>query len=171
MPQNSVSQMPAGLGEVGDIAWVTAEPIAVQTGEVRAASDDFVSIRAGQTPLVDQAWAGVFSPSADHWSDHAIGRSIRRFAPKPRGAVHLGIVGAFLGDWLLPRFHVHFGGGVMGLIVRCAIGAIVVVACPSRVRSEPVGRRSLTEPASTKSVNGRPCTARRTSTAILARAS
>ena len=39
MPQNSVSQVPAGLGEVGDI---TAEPIAVQTGEVRAASGDFV---------------------------------------------------------------------------------------------------------------------------------
>ena len=28
------------------------------------------------------------------------------------GAV--GIVGAFVGDWLLPRFHIHFGGGVVG---------------------------------------------------------
>jgi hypothetical protein len=28
----------------------------------------------------------LFSPSADHWSDHAIRRSIRRFAPKPRGS-------------------------------------------------------------------------------------
>jgi tRNA U34 5-methylaminomethyl-2-thiouridine-forming methyltransferase MnmC len=34
----------------------------------------------------DQGWADAFSPSADHWSDHAIGRSIRRFAPKPRGS-------------------------------------------------------------------------------------
>jgi uncharacterized membrane protein YeaQ/YmgE (transglycosylase-associated protein family) len=41
------------------------------------------------------------------------------------GAV--GIVGAFVGDWLLPRFHVHFGGGVMGLIARAAVGAIVVL--------------------------------------------
>ncbi len=32
----------------------------------------------------DQGSADAFSPSADHWSDHAIGRSIRRFAPKPR---------------------------------------------------------------------------------------
>jgi uncharacterized membrane protein YeaQ/YmgE (transglycosylase-associated protein family) len=41
------------------------------------------------------------------------------------GAV--GIVGAFVGDWLLSRFHVHFGGGVMGLIARAAIGVIVVM--------------------------------------------
>jgi uncharacterized membrane protein YeaQ/YmgE (transglycosylase-associated protein family) len=41
------------------------------------------------------------------------------------GAV--GIVGAFVSDWLLLRFHFHFGGGVIGLIVRAAIGAIVVV--------------------------------------------
>jgi uncharacterized membrane protein YeaQ/YmgE (transglycosylase-associated protein family) len=41
------------------------------------------------------------------------------------GAV--GIVGAFASDWLLLRFHFHFGGGVIGLIVRAAIGAIVVV--------------------------------------------
>jgi uncharacterized membrane protein YeaQ/YmgE (transglycosylase-associated protein family) len=41
------------------------------------------------------------------------------------GAV--GIVGAFVSDWLLLRFHFHFGGGVIGLIVRAAIGATVVV--------------------------------------------
>jgi uncharacterized membrane protein YeaQ/YmgE (transglycosylase-associated protein family) len=41
------------------------------------------------------------------------------------GAV--GIAGAFVGDWLLPRFHLHFGGGIIGLIARTAIGAIVVV--------------------------------------------
>lgn len=41
------------------------------------------------------------------------------------GAV--GIVGAIVSDWLLLRFHYHFGGGVTGLIVRTGIGAIVVV--------------------------------------------
>ena len=34
----------------------------------------------------DQGSADAFSPSADHWSDHVTGRSIRRFAPKPRGS-------------------------------------------------------------------------------------
>ena len=34
----------------------------------------------------DQGSADAFNPSADHWSDHAIGRSIRRFAPRPRGS-------------------------------------------------------------------------------------
>jgi hypothetical protein len=28
----------------------------------------------------------VISPNADHWSGHAIGRSIRRLTPKPRGS-------------------------------------------------------------------------------------
>jgi hypothetical protein len=37
---------------------------------------------ASETFLFDQARAGAFRPSADHWSDHTIGRSIRRLAPK-----------------------------------------------------------------------------------------
>ena len=41
------------------------------------------------------------------------------------GAV--GIVGALLGEWLLPRFHFHFGGGLIGEGLSAAIGAIVVV--------------------------------------------
>ena len=39
----------------------------------------------------------------------------------------VGIVGALLGDWLLPRFHFHFGGGLLGEALTAAIGAIVVV--------------------------------------------
>ena len=41
------------------------------------------------------------------------------------GAV--GIVGALLGEWLLPRFHLHFGGGLIGESLTAAIGAIVLV--------------------------------------------
>ena len=41
------------------------------------------------------------------------------------GAV--GIVGALLGDWILPRFHIHVGGGVMALAVNAAIGAILTM--------------------------------------------
>lgn len=57
---------------------LTAEPIA-----------DLSSASRGRCLLqfsFDQGSAGALSPSADHWSDHAIGRSIRRFAPKPRGS-------------------------------------------------------------------------------------
>lgn len=41
------------------------------------------------------------------------------------GAV--GIVGALIGDWLLPRFHVHLVGGLTGLVVNAAIGAVVAL--------------------------------------------
>ncbi len=41
------------------------------------------------------------------------------------GAV--GIVGALLGDWVLPRFHFHLAGGLTGLVVNAAVGAIVVM--------------------------------------------
>ena len=33
----------------------------------------------------DQSRAGGLRPSADHCSDHVIGRSIKRLVPKPRG--------------------------------------------------------------------------------------
>ena len=39
------------------------------------------------------------------------------------GAV--GIVGALIGDWLLPRFHIHLMGGLAGLAVDAALGAVV----------------------------------------------
>ena len=39
----------------------------------------------------------------------------------------IGIVGAMLGDWLLPRFHFHFGGGLIGIAITAAIGAIVAL--------------------------------------------
>lgn len=39
----------------------------------------------------------------------------------------VGIVGALLGEWLLPRFHFHLGGGLIGEAASATIGAIVVV--------------------------------------------
>ena len=43
------------------------------------------------------------------------------------GDACVGIVGAMIGDWLLPRFNFHFAGGLMGLAVDAAIGAIVLL--------------------------------------------
>ena len=48
----------------------------IQIGEPWVGADGFT----------DQAWAGAFSPTLTIWSDHAIGRSIRRLTPKPRGS-------------------------------------------------------------------------------------
>ncbi len=41
------------------------------------------------------------------------------------GAV--GVVGALIAVWLLPRFAFHFAGGLTGLAVDAAIGAVVLL--------------------------------------------
>ena len=43
------------------------------------------------------------------------------------GDACVGIVGAMIGDWLLPRLNFHFVGGVMGLAIDAAIGALVML--------------------------------------------
>ena len=43
------------------------------------------------------------------------------------GDACVGVVGALIGDWLLPRFNFRFVGGVMGLAVDAAIGALVML--------------------------------------------
>ena len=39
----------------------------------------------------------------------------------------VGIIGAFIGDWLLPRLNIHLGTGTIGLIVNATLGAIVLL--------------------------------------------
>jgi uncharacterized membrane protein YeaQ/YmgE (transglycosylase-associated protein family) len=43
------------------------------------------------------------------------------------GDAAIGIVGALIGDWLLHRFGMHFGAGIIGLIINATIGAIVLL--------------------------------------------
>ena len=43
------------------------------------------------------------------------------------GDACVGIVGAIIGDWLLPRLNFHFVGGLIGLAIDAAIGAIVLL--------------------------------------------
>ena len=43
------------------------------------------------------------------------------------GDAAIGIVGALIGDWLLHRLGVHFGSGVIGLVINATIGAIVLL--------------------------------------------
>jgi uncharacterized membrane protein YeaQ/YmgE (transglycosylase-associated protein family) len=43
------------------------------------------------------------------------------------GDLIVGIIGAFIGDWLLPRLNIHLGVGTVALIINATIGAIVLL--------------------------------------------
>lgn len=43
------------------------------------------------------------------------------------GDIAIGIIGAFIGDWLLPRAGVHLGTGTISLIINATVGAIVLL--------------------------------------------
>jgi uncharacterized membrane protein YeaQ/YmgE (transglycosylase-associated protein family) len=43
------------------------------------------------------------------------------------GDIVVGIIGAFIGGWLLPRLGVSLGAGFVGLIASAAIGAVVLL--------------------------------------------
>ena len=44
------------------------------------------------------------------------------------GDLIVGVIGAFIGDWLLPQFHIHLGVGIVSLIINAPLGAIVLLA-------------------------------------------
>jgi uncharacterized membrane protein YeaQ/YmgE (transglycosylase-associated protein family) len=43
------------------------------------------------------------------------------------GDLIIGVIGAFIGDWLLPRLNIHLGTGTVALIINATIGAIVLL--------------------------------------------
>jgi uncharacterized membrane protein YeaQ/YmgE (transglycosylase-associated protein family) len=43
------------------------------------------------------------------------------------GDAAVGVVGALIGDWLLPRFNFHLWSGLMGMIIEAVIGAVVLL--------------------------------------------
>jgi uncharacterized membrane protein YeaQ/YmgE (transglycosylase-associated protein family) len=43
------------------------------------------------------------------------------------GDLVIGVIGAFIGDWLLPRLGVHLGVGMVALIANATLGAIVLL--------------------------------------------
>lgn len=46
----------------------------------------------------------------------------------------IGILGAFIGDWLLPRLGLHLGSGIVPAIVNATIGAILLLLVIRLVR-------------------------------------
>ena len=43
------------------------------------------------------------------------------------GDLIVGLLGALIGDWLLPRLNIHIGVGIVALIINAFIGAIVLL--------------------------------------------
>ena len=43
------------------------------------------------------------------------------------GDIIIGIIGAFIGDWLLPRLSIHLGTGIISAIINATIGALVLL--------------------------------------------
>jgi len=50
------------------------------------------------------------------------------------GDLVVGIVGAFIGDWLLPRLGIHLGVGMVAAIANATVGAIVLLLLVRLVR-------------------------------------
>jgi uncharacterized membrane protein YeaQ/YmgE (transglycosylase-associated protein family) len=43
------------------------------------------------------------------------------------GDLIVGLLGALVGDWLLPRLNIHLGVGIVALIINAVVGAIVLL--------------------------------------------
>ena len=65
-----------------------------------------------------------------------IGKVVRGAGFGLVGDAAVGIVGALIGEWFLPRLNIHFLSGLMGMIVDAAIGAVVLLVV---LRSVGVG--------------------------------
>ena len=50
------------------------------------------------------------------------------------GDIIIGVVGAFIGDWLLPRLSIHLGTGIISAIVNATIGALLLLLIIRLVR-------------------------------------
>ena len=43
------------------------------------------------------------------------------------GDLVVGVIGAFIGDWLLPELNIHLGVGTIALIINATLGAILLL--------------------------------------------
>lgn len=50
------------------------------------------------------------------------------------GDMVIGVVGAFIGDWLMPRLGLHLGVGMIGAVINATIGAVVLLLVIRLVR-------------------------------------
>jgi uncharacterized membrane protein YeaQ/YmgE (transglycosylase-associated protein family) len=50
------------------------------------------------------------------------------------GDVLIGIIGAFIGTWLLPQLGIHLGLGIVAAIINATIGALILLLIIRLVR-------------------------------------
>ncbi len=50
------------------------------------------------------------------------------------GDIVVGIIGAFIGGWLLPKLGVHLGVGIVSIIASATIGAVVLLLLLRSIR-------------------------------------
>ena len=50
------------------------------------------------------------------------------------GDLVIGVAGAFIGSWLLPRVGIHLGAGIVASIVNATLGALVLLLIVRLVR-------------------------------------
>jgi uncharacterized membrane protein YeaQ/YmgE (transglycosylase-associated protein family) len=50
------------------------------------------------------------------------------------GDVIVGVIGAYIGNWLAPRLGVHFGTGLMRVSLNATVGAIVLLLLVRLIR-------------------------------------
>ena len=50
------------------------------------------------------------------------------------GDIVVGIVGAFIAGWLLPRIGIAIGGGIVAAIINAVIGAVILLLVIRLVR-------------------------------------
>ena len=43
------------------------------------------------------------------------------------GDLIVGLIGAFIGDWLLPQLGIHLGTGILSLIINAFIGVLLLI--------------------------------------------
>src|SRR5580658_5663665 len=58
------------------------------------------------------------------------------------GDLIVGVLGAFIGDWMLPRLNIHLGVGTVGLVINATLGAIVLLVILRVVSGRRGGWRS-----------------------------
>ena len=62
------------------------------------------------------------------------------------GDLLIGIVGAFIGSWLLPQLGIHLGTGIISAIINATICAILLLVVVRLVRGGGRWRRSWWRP-------------------------
>jgi uncharacterized membrane protein YeaQ/YmgE (transglycosylase-associated protein family) len=52
----------------------------------------------------------------------------------------IGIIGAFIGDWLLPRLGIHLGSGIVAAIIAATVGAILLLIVLGLINRRAAGK-------------------------------